>query len=272
MSVLALRGAAPSANHGGEDGEGLPWWAIVLLAALVEGALLFGATTFLRHPPAPPAHLPPMQIVLEAPPPPKPAVQPKVQPKIQPKPAPHIAPPQPRPHVQPHPKKLRPVKPHRAPPPPPRPAPVVAPPPQPAPEPVPLPAPPVVAPPPVAKTIPAMPVAPPAPPVIAAPVVDLQALRAAYGQSMHTAIQAAARYPEMARRMGETGRVQVAFRYENGAVHDLHVLSSSGSGVLDRAAERAVRSATYPALPAALHGKPLELQVWITFSLDGAAD
>ena len=103
-------------------------------------------------------------------------------------------------------------------------------------------------------------------------MVDLQALRAAYGQVMHAAIQAAVLYPEIARRMGESGRVRVAFRFEHGEVHDLHVLTSSGSGVLDRAAERAVRLAKYPALPAALQGKELQLELWVAFNLDGATN
>ena len=120
--------------------------------------------------------------------------------------------------------------------------------------------------------MPVPPPAPPAPTVVEPPLVDLQALRAAYGQAMHAAIQAAVRYPDIARRMGESGRVRVAFRFEHGEVHDLHVLTSSGSGVLDRAAERAVRQATYPALPGALQGKALKLELWVAFRLDGAGD
>lgn len=266
MSTIALRGNGPRAGRNPAIGEGRSWLVFVLLAVLAEGALLLGVAVWLQHEPTPAKRQAPMQIDLEAPPPPKPVVQPK--------PPPHLAPPPPRPQARPHiakpPPRLR-----QAPPPQPEarmplpPAPVPTPPPEPVPQPQ------LVAPPPVPQTIPAMPVPPPAPPVPAVvepPVVDLQALRSAYGQAMHAAIQAAVRYPDIARRMGESGRVRVAFRFEHGKVHDLHVLTSSGSGVLDRAAERAVRQATYPALPAALQGKALELELWVAFRLDGASD
>ncbi len=270
MSVIALRANDPPSGQDRDPGEGRSWLAFALLAALVEGALLLGVAVFLQHRPLPATPQVPMQIVLEAPPAPKLVVQPK--------PPPHLAPPPPRPRVQP--RIAKPPAP-RLRQPPPRPARLIPPPPPmqaPAPPPEPAPAPPppqIVAPPPVPQTIPAMPVAPPAAPstpVKAPPVVYLQALRDAYGQAMHAAIQAAARYPDMARRMGLSGRTLVAFRFERGEVHDVRVVTSSGSGVLDRAAERAVRDATYPALPVALQGKPLTLQLWIRFRLDAGSD
>ncbi|MDE1953707.1 MAG: energy transducer TonB [Betaproteobacteria bacterium] len=271
MTVIALRGHGPSAGQDPDRGEGRSWLTFAFLAALVEGALLLGVAAFLQHRPAPAARPTPMQILLEAPPVPKPVAQPK--------PPPHLAPPPPRPRVQPRiakppPPRLRrlptPQPARRIPPPPPLQALVT--PPDPAPSPPP---PRIVAPPPVPQTIPAMPVAPPEPPVAplkAPPVVDLQALRDAYGQAMHAAIQAVARYPDTARRMGLSGRTLVAFRFEHGEVHDVRIVTSSGSGVLDRAAERAVRDASYPALPVALQGKPLTLQLWIRFRLDAGSD
>ena len=264
MSTIVLRENGPRAGRNPAIGEGRSWLAFVLLSVLAEGALLLGVAAWLQHEPTPAKRQTPMQIVLEAPPPPKPVVQPK--------PPPHLAPPPPRPQARPHiakpPPKLRQA-------PPPQPVARMPLPPAPAPTPEPVPQPQFVAPPPVPQTIPAMPVPPPAPPVptvVEPPVVDLQALRAAYGQAMHAAIQAAVRYPDIARRMGESGRVRVAFRFAHGAAHDVRIVTSSGSGVLDRAAERAVRQATYPALPAALQGKALELELWVAFRLDGAGD
>ncbi len=266
MSTIALRGNGPSVGRNPADSEGRSWLAFVLLAVLTEGALLLSVAAWLQHGPQPTERLAPMQIVLEAPPPPNPVVQPK--------PAPQLAPPTPRPQVPPlivkPPPRLRQA-------PPPRPEARMPPPPTqaPAPPPEPVPQPQIVAPPPVPQTIPAMPVAPPAPPappIVASPVVDLQALRAAYGQAMHAAIQAAVRYPDMARRMGLSGNTLVAFRFEHGEVYDVRVVTSSGFGVLDRAAKRAVRDATYPALPTALQGMPLELKLWIRFRLDATSD
>ena len=270
MSVIALRGHGPSAGHDPDRGEGRSWLAFAFLAALVEGALLLGVAVFLQHRPVPAARQTPMQILLEAPPAPKPVAQPK--------PPPHLAPPPPRPRAPPRIAKPPPPRPRRLPTP--QPAQRIPPPPPPqapAPpvEPAPSPPPRIVAPPPVPQTVPAMPVAPPEPPVAplkVPPVVDLQALRDAYGQAMHAAIQAVARYPDMARRMGLSGRTLVAFRFEHGEVHDVRIVTSSGYGVLDRAAERAVRQANYPPLPAALQGKPLTLQLWIRFHLDAGSE
>ena len=266
MSAIALRRNDPHAGRNPADGEGRSWLAFVLLAVLAEGALLLGVAAWLQHGPTPTERQTPMQIVLEAPPPPPP------KPVVQLKPPQELAPPPARPQQQTHiakpPPRLRQAPPPRQPvadmPPPPPQAP-----PQP-PEPVLQPQ--IVAPPPAPQTIPEMPVAPPAPTIVEPPVVDLQAMRAAYGQVMHAAIQAAVRYPDIARRMGESGRVRVTFRFEHGEVHDLHVLTSSGSGILDRAAERAVRQAKYPALPVALQGKALRLELWVAFNLDGATN
>ena len=249
------------------DKERSRWMAVAVAALLVEAALLAGIVTLLRRPATPPATLPPMQIVLEAPRPvPKPAT---------------IAPP--RPKVPPHPVVARPKPPVAVEKPrmPPRPRPRVT-----SPPPVPMPAaqptapttpPPMpqtaLPPPPVPETRPSMPVvAPPPASVPVRPAVDLDALRAAYGQAVHVAIQSAAHYPEMARRLGESGRALVAFRFEQGTAHDVRIVTSSGSGVLDRAAERAVHDASYPQPPAALRGKPLQLRLWIQFRLADGAD
>ena len=57
-------------------------------------------------------------------------------------------------------------------------------------------------------------------------------------------VQAVASYPETARLRGISGEVQVAFEIEpDGSPVNVYVARSSGSLVLDRAAERAVRKA-----------------------------
>ncbi|HEX3382863.1 MAG TPA: TonB family protein [Paraburkholderia sp.] len=105
------------------------------------------------------------------------------------------------------------------------------------------------------------PPAPAAAPVEAAPTPSFEgALRAA--------IQAALRYPESARMAGMTGRTRVAFRYRDGVVSDLSVVSSSGIGLPDRAALAAVRDAAYPKPEAAFIGKTLSEQLWVDFNLD----
>jgi protein TonB len=57
-------------------------------------------------------------------------------------------------------------------------------------------------------------------------------------------VQAAARYPEAALRRGLEGEATVQFGIDaNGHPEELTTLRSSGSGLLDRAAEQAVRDA-----------------------------
>lgn len=256
------------------DDERSRWMAVAIAALAVEAALLAGVVTLLRRPAAPPAALPPMQIVLEAPRPvPKPAHIAPPRPKAPPRPIvarpktpvavekPRM-PPRPRPRVTPPPPVLLPAAQ--------QPPPVTPPPTPPSPTPPPLPQ--VALPPPVPEARPSMPVAPPPASVPIRPAVDLGALRAAYGQAVHAAIQSAVRYPEMARRMGESGRTLVAFRFEQGTAHDVRIVTSSGSGALDRAAVRAVHDASFPQPPAALQGKPLQLQLWIEFRLAGGAN
>jgi TonB family protein len=57
------------------------------------------------------------------------------------------------------------------------------------------------------------------------------------------------------------------FDYTDGAVDAVQVVQSSNSRVLDDAAVRAVRQASYPASPPSLHGRRLSLQLWIDFHL-----
>jgi protein TonB len=85
---------------------------------------------------------------------------------------------------------------------------------------------------------------------------------------LRAAIQAALRYPESARMQGTTGRTLVAFIYQDSAVSGIHVVTSSGMGLLDHAAVAAVRDAECPPPPHGMEGKSLPEQLWIDFRLD----
>ena len=81
------------------------------------------------------------------------------------------------------------------------------------------------------------------------------------------AVQAAAAYPPVARRMNQQGRVQVRFDYEDGTVSAIAIAEASASAMLDRAALAAVRNAAYPHAPGSVTHRRLTLVVWVDFSL-----
>lgn len=78
------------------------------------------------------------------------------------------------------------------------------------------------------------------------------------------AIQAAYRYPEAARVMGDQGAVLVGFDYRDRILSSLRILESSTFPVLDRAALDIVRNAALPP-PGALAGVTLSLEVKVVF-------
>ncbi|HTH60575.1 MAG TPA: TonB family protein [Paraburkholderia sp.] len=92
---------------------------------------------------------------------------------------------------------------------------------------------------------------------------------ASFDGALRAAIQAALRYPESARMQGTTGRTLVAFVYRDSAVSDIHVVTSSGVGLLDHAAVLAVRDAECPPPPHGMEGKQLAERLWVDFKLDG---
>jgi periplasmic protein TonB len=98
----------------------------------------------------------------------------------------------------------------------------------------------------------------------AAPAVS----NTSFEDAMRAAIQAALHYPESARMAGMAGRARVGFRYRDGSVSDVTLVTSSGSGLLDRAALAAVRDAAYPKPEAAQMGKTLDESLWVTFNLN----
>lgn len=208
------------------------------LALLVELALLVGiAIIIAQSMPVQPKISPPvaLTIISEITPP---------TPISQPKPLP----PAPQPKVtRPHPAKPQPSKPV-----PPTPAPPTPP------------APLAPAPSPTAFTVPALPPAPPAPPPMASNVANLDA---EYADKIRAAVQAAVFYPPAAAAMHFSGRVQVAFHLQDGVPGETRIVTSSGLGILDRAALQAVQAAQYPAPPEDLRGKYLPYQIWIALIL-----
>ena len=235
MSTVVL-----SAREPAEAGR---WPAAVLVALLLESALLGAILAWARHTAALPQRAP-LQIVLQAAPAPKPAPKP---------PAPALQPPKPLPRPTPQPHRVV----HRAPAP--RPQPVTPPAVQPPPAPLP-------------DTRPAMPVAapmPPAPPAPAPPPVpDLASVKTTFEAQLRDAIQAAVRYPRAARLMRLSGRTFVAFSFSDGHVGALRVVTSSGAPLLDAAAIAAVREAAYPPAPGGLRGRTMTFQIWVHFWLN----
>ncbi len=78
------------------------------------------------------------------------------------------------------------------------------------------------------------------------------------------AVQAALRYPESARDLGEQGRALVGFDYRDRSVSNVRILVGSGNGRLDAAALETVREADYPP-PGRFAGRTLLLAVWVNF-------
>ncbi len=183
------------------------------------------------HPPQPLDTFVPLTI--EVTPEPEPVAPPELVKPVTPVPPPRL----PKPvAVQPEPKPL-----------PPEPiAPTVAPLPQP-----------VATPAPTAFTAPV-----PAPRVIVptAPSVD-PAL--AYNVKLAAAVQAAFTVPAPAAALNFKGRTRVEFGLRDGVASAIRVVQSSGLGAADRAAIKAVETATFPAPLPSLQGKDGSYQIWV---------
>lgn len=84
---------------------------------------------------------------------------------------------------------------------------------------------------------------------------------------LHEALEAHFAYPMLARRRGWEGRVLVGFRIESGGrIGDVHVARSSGYGVLDRSAVKALdRVGGLPGVETG--GGPLEMTIPIIYRL-----
>jgi protein TonB len=105
----------------------------------------------------------------------------------------------------------------------------------------------------------------------APPAIDRAASQAAFAawqSALAEWLQSHKTYPEAARRDRAQGRVLIRFTVDrNGHVTDVALESSSGSPILDTAAQTMLRGAVLPALPASLPQNELILSIPIRFSL-----
>lgn len=101
----------------------------------------------------------------------------------------------------------------------------------------------------------AMPPAPPAPAVDPSP---------AYNARLTAAAQAAFEVPGSVASLNFKGRTRVGFKLRDAEVSGVAVVQPSGLGAMDRAAVKAVQTARFPAPPAALQGKEVAYEIWVT--------
>ncbi|TQV61930.1 MAG: energy transducer TonB, partial [Halothiobacillaceae bacterium] len=220
------------------------WWLAERIEPAVAPPLPTPLNLAMFQAPAPvrPAPAPVEPPPVAEPTPPEPVVEepkPPPEPVAKPRPEPRVAP------AKPHPAK-------------PVPKPV---------EPVPaVPLPPAEPPMPPAETT--APAAPPPPPRSVMPAVD-PGLEAAYRDRVRQAVDAHKVYPRLARRMGEEGRVVLAFALEaDGRLIGVRVLESSGSELLDEAALEAVREAApFPPFPDGITRTRWEFTLPLAFAL-----
>lgn len=85
----------------------------------------------------------------------------------------------------------------------------------------------------------------------------------AYNAKLAAAVQTAFEVPVAAEALGFKGRARVEFTLHDGAVSAIRVVQTSGLGAADRAAIRAVQSASYPAPPPELRGKEGTYHIWV---------
>jgi periplasmic protein TonB len=102
-------------------------------------------------------------------------------------------------------------------------------------------------------------VAPPPPPAASA------APSAEYIAKVRAAVQGAFEYPMAAKAQDFKGRARVAFSLDDTRPSGARIVVSSGMGVVDRAALKAVEGATYPPAPEALSHAAQAFEVWVSF-------
>jgi protein TonB len=236
------------------DDRRAPLFLALVLAVLVEGAVIGGVSAYLAKPPMP--VLPPAAVTIDlTQAPPLPVPEPPA-----PEPPPTPTPPQPEP-VKPPPPKVEPPKPEPSKPQPPKPHPPVqkvAPPP-----PIPVPAGPVSDAP-LDFAVPKPQESPPPPPPVASAAAA--SIKDIFEAKLHEAVQGATQYPAAARMMRLSGRPRVGFVYRDGQVSNVHLVQSCGRDLLDQAALAAVRNAAYPPAPPDLAGHELDLTVTVNLS------
>ncbi len=79
------------------------------------------------------------------------------------------------------------------------------------------------------------------------------------------AIYKALKYPANTAFYAATGITTIRFDYLNGRVNDVHMTVSSGNGILDRAALRAVKNAQYPPASDNFHDKTITDIIYFIF-------
>jgi TonB family protein len=110
-----------------------------------------------------------------------------------------------------------------------------------------------------ATTTPSAPTAAAASP--AAPAAPDPAL--AYNVKLAAAVQAAFEVPGSAKALSFKGRARMEFSLHDGKVSAIRVIQSSGLSAVDRAATKAVETASYPLPPAGLQNKDGVYQIWV---------
>jgi protein TonB len=89
---------------------------------------------------------------------------------------------------------------------------------------------------------------------------------AEYAAKIHAAVQAAHYYPPAAISLHYSGRVRVEFHLRDTVPSEIHLLVTSGFGLIDRAALQAVQNAQYPEPPPEIKGSDHVYQVWVEFN------
>lgn len=98
---------------------------------------------------------------------------------------------------------------------------------------------------------------------VAASAGDTPSNTKEWAQEASTAINAVMSYPRVARNHGKTGNASFTVTIDrDGEVVNYYTSSSTGVAALDSAAERALKNADFPAIPASFAGNSL------TFSLE----
>ena len=85
----------------------------------------------------------------------------------------------------------------------------------------------------------------------------------AYNVKLAAAVQAAFEVPGSAKALAFKGRARVEFTLHDGVASSIRVVQGSGLGAADRAAIKAVESATFPLPPAELKNKVGTYQIWV---------
>lgn len=100
-------------------------------------------------------------------------------------------------------------------------------------------------------------------PQVTAPAAPSADPALAYNIKLAAAVQAAFSVPAPAAALNFKGRTRVEFGLRDGLVSNIRVIQSSGLGAADRAAIKAVETATCPPPPPSLQGKDGSYQIWV---------